>query len=356
MKKDRYGYYHLTGCLHMHTPDSDGTKTHEEVAEIAAEVGLDYLIFTDHMTLKSRKKQQRFHGDVLVIVGYEHNDPADKNHYLLLDSPAVYDPKFSAGEYVAAGFGDGALGIIAHPDEVRSESGRYPPYEWNDWSVEGYTGIELWNQMSEWMERLAEAGGPGKLALLFSPRKFMEAPPDASLRRWDEVNQKRTVVGVAGVDAHGFPYRLGPMRLTIFPYKVHFRSLQTHILLKVPLDESYDAARVQLLSGLRNANVYFSNRRWGDASGFQFVAHSAGQTVIAGQRLNLHGDAQVEVSVPRPAQIRLIRNGEQCASQTAQHATFPITLPGLYRVEARRSGKGWIFSNHIRIESGNPAI
>ncbi|MCH7877692.1 MAG: histidinol-phosphatase [candidate division Zixibacteria bacterium] len=356
MKQDKYGYYHLTGCLHMHTPDSDGTKPHEEVAEIASEAGLDYLIFTDHMTLKSREKQERFHGDVLVIVGYEHNDPADKNHYLLLDSPAVYNPKFSAREYVAAGFEDGALGIIAHPDEVRSEHGTYPPYEWNDWSVEGYTGIELWNQMSEWMERLAEAGIIGKLALLFSPRKFMKAPPAASLRRWDEVNQKRPVVGVAGVDAHGFPYRLGPKTLTIFPYKVHFRSLQTHVVLKEPLDETYDTARAQLLAGLREANVYFSNRRWGDASGFQFMAHSSGQTVISGQRLILKEEARFEISVPRLAEIRLIRNGEQCASQTALHAVFPITRPGLYRAEARRGGKGWIFSNHIRIESGNQAM
>ncbi len=355
MKQDALGYYHLTGCLHMHTPDSDGTKTHEEVAEIASEVGLDFLIFTDHMTLKSRKNQQRFHGSVLVIVGYEHNDPADKNHYLLLDSPAVYDPKFSAREYVAAGYKDGALGIIAHPDEVRPESGRYPPYQWNDWSAEGYTGIELWNQMSEWMERLSAAGFLGKLVLLFSPRKFMKAPPDASLRRWDELNQKRTVVGVAGVDAHGFPYRLGPKKLTIFPYKVHFRSLQTHILLKASLDESYDTARSQLLAGLRSANVYFSNRRWGDASGFQFLAHSAGQTVIAGQRLKYQSDAQIEVSVPRISEIRLIRNGEQCASQQTKRAIFPITRSGLYRVEARRGGKGWIFSNHIRIENGSQA-
>lgn len=75
MLRDKSGYYQYTGCIHMHTLDSDGTATHEEVVAFGAEVGLDFLLFTDHMTLKSRSAQEGYHNRLLVIVGYEHNDP-----------------------------------------------------------------------------------------------------------------------------------------------------------------------------------------------------------------------------------------------------------------------------------------
>ncbi len=357
MIKDKSGNYHYTGCIHMHTLDSDGTATHEEVIALGAEVGLDFLLFTDHMTLKSRKAQSGYHGSLLAIVGYEHNDPADKNHFLVFDSPAVYGTELSAREYVAKCAADNALGIIAHPDEKRPEDGKYPPYQWLDWSVEGYHGIELWNQMSEWMERLDEAGPIGKVALLFSPRKFMKAPPPETLRHWDTANQKRPVVGIAGVDAHAFPYQLGPKEVTIFPYKVHFRSLQNHIILTEPLSKDPKAAQRQLLGALRSCQLYFSNRRRGDASGFQFIVRAGGNTAICGGALESPDDSRLFVKTPHSAEIRLIHNGAVILRVHSDELEYSPSQTGLYRIEVLRNGFGWIYSNHIRIgvsSSGDP--
>lgn len=353
MLQDSYGYYHIRGCVHMHTLDSDGTKTHEEIAAIAADVGLDFLLVTDHMTLRSRASQERFHGSVFIGVGYEHNDPADKNHYLLFETPGVYDGGLSAREYVAQGARDGAIGIIAHPDEARPQEGEWPPYEWSAWDAEGYTGIELWNHMSEWMEALAAASFPGRVALLFSPRRFLDTPPVATLKRWDDANRTRKVVGIAGPDAHGFPYRLGPKKLTIFPYKVHFRTLRTHLILKEPFSNDPATARRQIYYALREANAYISNNRRGPAHGFSFIARRSGQgadqTITCGESFDSPDGVTLEAHTPRPAHIRLLHNGSVIASADGDTLTSPISNPGLYRIEALRQGKGWIYSNHIRI-------
>jgi hypothetical protein len=340
-------WYHYSGAIHVHTTESDGTKSLEEVAGIAQEVGLGFVMFTDHMTLSNRDQgKEGFYGGTLAVVGYEHNDPEDNNHYLLFESPAVYPRRMTAGEYVRAGASDRALGIIAHPDEVRSREGHYPPYPWTDWKVEGFQGIELWNQMSEWMERL---GMINRLFMAFSPRKSMIAPAAATLERWDQLNLTRKVFGVASVDAHAFPIKIGPMTVEIFPYKVHFRSLQSFVILPEPFSSDFATAKRQLFDALLDCRVFGANVRWGDPSRFRFAARAGDERVISGGRLSSAAGAQIEVHSPDRARIILVRNGERIAATVSDRLEFSVTAPGLYRVEVWKHGRGWIFSNHIRI-------
>src|SRR5512143_2874220 len=101
LKIDNWYYY--AGVIHVHTTESDGTKSLEEVTAIAGEVGLDFVMFTDHMTLSNRDAgKEGFYNGTLAVVGYEHNDPEDNNHYLVFDSPAVYPRDMTAAEYVRA--------------------------------------------------------------------------------------------------------------------------------------------------------------------------------------------------------------------------------------------------------------
>lgn len=48
--------HEYVGALHIHSVYSDGTGTVEEIINYAREVGLDYLILTDHNTVKALKK------------------------------------------------------------------------------------------------------------------------------------------------------------------------------------------------------------------------------------------------------------------------------------------------------------
>ena len=340
-------FYHYSGVIHVHTTESDGTKTLEEVAAIGQQVGLDFIMFTDHMNLINRERgKEAYYGKTLAVVGYEHNDLDDNNHYLVFDSPSVYPKDATVGEYVAAAARDGALGIIAHPDEVRDRMGRYPPYPWTDWSVEGFQAIELWNQMSEWMEKLTPSN---KLLMAFSPRKSMVGPTERVLTTWDEISLNRKCAGLASTDAHAFPIKLGPLTVEIFPYKVHFRSLRTYIILREPLSTDFNIAKKQLYDAIRDCRLFMANLRWGDATSFEFVAESGGRVVTAGEQLDHFEGVTLRVTLPSSADLRVIRNGQLVREATTDHLTYKVVNPGVYRVEARKNGRGWIFSNHIRI-------
>ncbi len=347
MRKAMDRWYQYSGVMHIHTTASDGTKPIDEVIAIGREVGLDFMMFSDHMTLRHRDEgREGFYGKTLVAIGYEHNDADDRNHYLLFDSPGVYASRSRAADYVNAGAVDGAVGIIAHPDEARSRLAEYPPYPWTDWEVAGFTGIELWNQMSEWMERLTRFN---KLIMAFSPRKSMVAPSRRTLRRWDEINLRRRCVGVAGADAHAFRIRAWPLTVEVFPYKVHFRSLRCYVLLPQAMSENDAKARNQLYRAICECRLFFANVRWGDADSFEFWAESDGVRAICGQWLPFKGRADLHARLPHSAEIRVIRNGTQIHSVRTDRVAFRLSSPGVYRLEAHRFGRGWIYTNHIRI-------
>jgi len=340
-------YYQYQGCLHIHTTASDGGKDLDEVIEIASSVNLDFILVADHMNLDYRfAGKEGFYDNMLVLIGYEHNDVEDCNHYLLFESDDVLPAEMKPQEYVAEGARQGALGIIAHPDEIRPRDGKYPSYPWLAWDAEGFNGIEIWNQMSEWMEKLRPYN---QIKMLLSPRKSMRAPTDRIMQIWDDLNLKKKIVGVAGIDVHAYPLKIGPFRIIIFPYKVQFQSLRTHLLLREKLSDDPDRARDQVYRAIRDCRVFVSNFRWGDASGFEFIARNDEETAVAGESLDGSENAEIFVKAPRKATIRLIRNGEKVAETHNDVLTHKIKVNGLYRAELYKKGRGWIFTNHIRV-------
>ncbi|HKK21426.1 MAG TPA: histidinol-phosphatase [candidate division Zixibacteria bacterium] len=347
MPKKMGDWYSYTGAIHMHTTESDGTKPIEEVIEIGRRAGLEFMMFTDHMNLVNRDNgHEGIYGDTLVVIGYEHNDLVDEHHYLLFDTPGVYSEAMTPREYVAAGAADNAIGILAHPDEIREKLKEYPAYPWRDWAVEGYTGIELWNQMSEWMEKLTRFN---KLIMSFSPRKSMIGPTTRILKKWDDLNMTRKVVGIAGVDAHAFPVKVGPLTVEIFPYKVHFRCLRIHILLPEPISTEFAAAKDQLYQAIRDCRVFCSNMRWGEADDFAFYAFNGAERVTCGGTLSSTTDSRLIVNLPSDATLKLVHNGKYVVESNTKNLEFREPQPGIYRVEAWKGRRGWIFSNPIRI-------
>ncbi|MCP4631612.1 MAG: histidinol-phosphatase [candidate division Zixibacteria bacterium] len=337
----------VTGCIHIHTTDSDGTKSVEEIASIANEVNLDFIIVTDHMTLKAYQEgKEGYYGDTLVIIGYEIQDPDNKNHYLVFGLEEILKPGLRVNEYVPQAAEKGAIGIIAHPDEIRSHMPKYPSYPWTDWSVEGFSGIEIWNHMSEWMEGLKKYN---QLKMLFSPRKFLKKPTDRILEIWDTLNQDKKIAGLGSIDVHGYPYKMGPFKVTIFPYKVQFQSIRTHLILDKPLSKIFKEARQQVYDAIRNCRIFISNYRWGDARGFDAEITSGNKVIGIGQEGEFEGDAEIHLMLPEFGDVRIIRNGLTHCQFRGKSGHFPLSEPGLYRVEVIHNGRGWIYSNHIRL-------
>jgi len=335
------------GAIHIHSKYSDGSKSIPEIASIGDAVGLDFLMFADHMTLKPLAEGlERWYGRVLVLIGYEINDPQNRNHYLAFNMKKIVKPGLPATEYVRLVRERKGIGFIAHPDEVRTALPDHPSYPWTEWNVSGFDGIEIWNHMSEWMEGLTKWN---KLWRFLSPRKALKGPTPRTLKWWDDFNQQRKVVGIGGIDVHAFPYKLGPFTLEIFPYKVQLKSIRTHVLLDESLTPDVQASKEAVYRSLTRGRAYVSHYRWGDAKGFRFWAESKSQRADMGDSIDGTGSLAMKVTVPQEADVRFIKDGTLMDTLRGREVAMPVQAPGLYRVEVYRRGRAWIFSNHIRV-------
>ncbi len=338
--------YRYSGCLHLHTTHSDGSKPLSQIIPIAQREKLDFLLVTDHMTIAAREEGlQGWHDSLLVGIGYEHNDPADTHHYLIFGSSKTYAPSLSAQGYVSAAKSENALGIIAHPDEVRRKK-KYPPYPWTDWSVEGFDGIEIWNQMSEWTERVTNWNIlPSGLHQSWS----LIRPPAATLARWDERAQNGKCVGVAGADAHAFRVMIGPFTLHVFPYRKHFRALRTVVHLTEPLSQDSHVALRQLYEAIRAGQVWFGNRLLGAFEEATVEVISASRSVAITDQIKLKPDLHFKVVLPHMTSIGLIKDGTCILESEDDRLTIPITSVGLYRLQFWLGERAWFFTNHFRV-------
>jgi hypothetical protein len=345
-RKALEGLHEYVGVAHIHSTDSDGTKSVPEIISIGQELGLDFLLFSDHMTLNSlHLGLEGWHGKTLVLIGYEMHDQQNINHYLAFGVDQVLPGELTAPEYVKAIRELGGLGIIAHPDESR-DLPQYPPLPWTAWDVSGFDGIEIWNQMSEWMEGLKRVN---LLNMFVSPRRVLSGPTQKTLRIWDELNKKGRVCGTSGADVHAYPYKLGPFTIVIFPYKVQFKSLRMHLLLKEPLSPDSSAATSQIIGAIRECRIFISNYRRGEARGFRFHAQSGNRTASIGESLRLSQSVSFSAYAPARCRLRLLRDGTLVKETKGRLLEHLESQPGNYRIEAHKGKRGWIFSNHIRV-------
>jgi hypothetical protein len=347
--------FEYIGALHMHSTFSDGSGEVGEIAKAADEVGLDFVALTDHNTLRALKENyEKWYGNTLLLVGCEINDKENKNHYLAFGIEDTVSTRLSAREYVKLVKDKGGIGFIAHPHEKRTHMKEHPPYPWVDWSIEDFDGIEIWNHMSEWMENLTEEN---KYQSFLHPLRTIDAPQKDTIKIWDELNQKRKVVGIGGVDAHAHKYNLlGFLEVEIFPYKVLFKSIRTHILtnkeiVKGESQQEIDVAKKNIYNSLAAGNCFVANDYHGDSKGFRFFAESPNKFYQMGETISNENKTKFTVLLPVPkAKVRLIKNGIPIDEVETDQAQFICGDKGAYRVEVHLNNKSWIYSNHIRIK------
>ena len=343
------------GVLHVHSIYSDGSGEVEQITQLADECGLDFLVLTDHNTLRAlHEGYEKFYGKTLLLVGCELNDKENKNHYLALGIKETFSTRRPAKEYVKSVKDAGGIGFLAHPHEKRDSMKEHPPYPWTEWDCNDFTGIEIWNHMSEWMENLTEQN---KYQAFLHPLKTIIKPPEETLRVWDELSMERKVVGIGGIDAHAHKVNLlGFFEVEVFPYKVLFKSIRTHILTEQNFEikanpVSVEKAKNVVLQSLREGKCFVSNYYHGDATGFRFFAESDNKKIQMGDEVQSENPVILNVYLPgKTADIRLIHNGKMVESLKNIEAKFIVHEKGVYRVEVFLEANAWIFSNHIRIK------
>lgn len=345
--------------LHMHTRYSDGSGTHRDIAKAAFSAGVDVVIVTDHNILVQgfegyyKEKNKK----ILMLIGEEVHDQArdpQKNHLLV----------FGAGHELAT-FAEnpqqlinqvrdaGGISFLAHPDDPEAPAFKEVDISWVDWSVQNYTGIELWNALSE-LKTIVPTKLHGAFYALF-PALVAHQPIPSTLAKWDELlSQGRRVVAIGGSDAHALHMSLGPISRVIFPYEFHFRTVNTHVLVSETLSGDVNKDKKLIYRAMTAGHCYVGYDLPASTRGFNFTAQGKDKNVIMGDELPAKGGVTLQAKLPVQAEIRLLKDGDMIQVwKNQQSCTHITTEAGAYRVEGYRRylGKlrGWIYSNPIYV-------
>ncbi|OGO31999.1 MAG: hypothetical protein A2Z16_16735 [Chloroflexi bacterium RBG_16_54_18] len=351
--------HEITINLHMHTTYSDGFGSHSDIAHAAVKAGIDAVIVTDHNVLVEGKEEiiERDGRRLLLLIGEEVHDQArspQKNHLLVFGAgQEVAQEAWNAERLVKKINKAGGLSFIAHPIDPPSPAIGEVDISWEDWDIQGFTGIELWNGMSEFKSLLKT-----KLHAVYyayQPHRVAHGPLPAVLKIWDDLLAKgKRIVAVGGSDAHAFPVHLGPLRRVIFPYEFHFRAINTHLLVIEPLNGELEHDRSLVLNSLASGCAFVGYDLPVSTRGFRFSAHGLEKTVQIGDEISSKNGVTLQIKLPHACECRLIKNGRIVMSWENRLTCTHITSePGVYRVEAyvdyKGRQRGWIFSNPIYI-------
>lgn len=350
--------------LHMHTPYSDGEWYHAQIAEAAANAGLDLVIVTDHNVLVSGPARYYAHAgrQVLLLVGEEIHDQTrqpQKNHLLVYGAETELAPHAARPQALLDAAADaGGLTFLAHPHDPPAPLVRESDLSWVSWEVTNFTGLELWNYMSSFKSLLTSRASA--LRHVFNPELGITTPFPEVFARWDELTTAgRRIVAIGGADAHGTEYRQGGLRRVVFPYEFLFRQINTHLLLERPLSGDYDHDRRRVLDALARGHCFVAYDGAAPARGFRFSATTERGAAIMGDDIVNRSGLTLQVGAPVEASLRLLRNGKE-VQRWESHSHASLTVPageaGVYRVEAhlvfKGRPRGWVYTNPIYVRAG----
>ena len=351
------------GAIHVHSRRSDGTADVEAIAAAAARAGLDFVILTDHGDATREPDPPQYREGVLCIDAVELS--TDQGHVVALGLPqAPYPLAGEARDVIEDISRLGGFAVAAHPDSEK------PELQWSDWDAP-LDGLEWLNADSEWRD---ESVWSLARALLTYPIRATETlvslldRPTATMRRWDELTQRRRIVAVAGADAHA---RIG-LRSISEPYgngsSLHVPSYERmfHVFSNTlphttfSGDAASDAQAV--LAAIRSGHVYSTVDGLGGPAAMSFTATSGTATAVVGDVLPIGGPVtlRVDVQAPDSARIELVKDGRLLQTTTAGTVLEQVVdaTAAVYRVEIVLPGSPgeppvpWMVSNPIYVGRG----
>lgn len=330
----RPAYREAVGVIHVHSTASDGQLPPEAIARIANREGLDFLILTDHNTLKAKIEGKECRtGRTLLLVGDEIST-AD-GHYLALrlqkEIPAREASQWTADQVAS----QGGLGFIPHPFWKRKP--------WSNPGLRGFTGIEIYNAAEDaFNKNPAMLGAATVLEGSDLSSAHWIARLDKPLAFWDRtLAEGRQVVGIGGADAHGLVW----FGLRLAPYGTVFKLVRNHLLIPGDLTET------AVYEALEKGHLFVAHDVVADARGFLFAAVEPAGAVrgIMGDQVKWEPGLKLYAYLPSPGEIRFLRNGKEVARTSGQEGWLPVAGPGVYRVEATRKAKPWVYSNPLYV-------
>lgn len=331
------------GAIHIHSRYSDGSGSLRKIIRDAQRAGLDFIIVTDHDTLRAKREGwEGWHDGVLTLVGVEVT-PIGGGHCLGFGVRHCARMKVMAPkDFIADIRSQGGVAFLAHPQGKPSLLTRRRMEVWKDWDLDTYTGFELWSYMHNWIDGLRLWDLPRAIC---HPEGRITGPASVLLQRWDQLTQRRRVVAIAGLDAHA--QRLPFSWVRVFNYDYLFRTLRTHVLSQ-PFTHNFEEDVARLREGIEQGRCFVANDLLADSKGFVFCCRRKDSTLLPmGAESPWQAGDDIRVKIPQKALIRLLCNGEILAAREGTELAHPVMRPGVYRVEVFIAGKPWIFSNPL---------
>jgi hypothetical protein len=347
------------GNLHLHSTYSDGNGTYPDLARAAIEAGLDFLVVTDHNIWPQGMDGYRHMGDgkVLVLAGEEVHDAGlnpQKNHLLAYEAGRELASLAPNPQHLIDAIRQsGGLSFIAHPNDPPGPVIKEPGLTWEDWDVEGFTGIEIWNYMSEFKGLMTSRWRA--LWYAYQPLRAATGPDPDTLEKWDQLlMQGKRIVGLGGSDAHAIQASMGPLKRVIFPYRFMFNTVNTHVLLDEPLIGDAQKDRQRLFDAIRAGRCFVGYDLPHSTRGFRFSAQADNAGAVMGDEISPRLSVTLQIRAPLRCRLKLIRHGEVLREWSdTETAVLTVNEPGAYRAEAHLYFKGreraWIFSNPIYV-------
>jgi len=341
--------YIYPGATHIHTHYSDGTGNIKDIAVAAKKAGLKWIIITDHNNLAGLKNDEEgWYNGVAVIIG-EEISPETSDHYLAFGIKEEISPDTGYKNYIKKVTEQGGLGFVAHPDESLTRKNDLKPLRWLNWDVQGFTGLEIWNYLSD----LVDNYDPKKALFWYLCRnKLLSGPTQKVLGWWDSLNNQtdKIVPAIGGVDVHCFHYKYKGVGLKIFPYSNSFKTVTNLLYLDRRLSDDFEQAKIQILNALENGNNIIMNRIWNKGENYPgFYVKNSQKKAYVGESVNLDKEAAIIVKFSKKAKIKLIHDGTIIMETEDNKLLFDNLKTGKYRVEAYYKNRPWIFTNPIQV-------
>lgn len=354
-------YYEYRGIIHIHTTYSDGGGSYPQIAAIADSLGLDFLIPSDHNTIEPLKDGMGgYYGNVLMIPAVEHSTDHGAGHFLAIgDSISLIRSKMIPSDSV---YSDALekenmifLAHVFHPHQN----------DWENWNVDGYTGMEIFNLDENWRDNLTLfrfnklLASLGLYGLTDNALNYSISFPEKQLRKFDELCSTRKIVGIGSTDAHSKHFFTGNYGNGFPSYASMFKIVQAIIISTEPLNGIYTHDKHVVLKAIRNGHVYTGFPGFGRTGGFLFSAHTGSATAVCGDSLYAENSADLEIRMPlnKDVLVQVVKDGEICREYSyAQQISFEVTESGVYRVQVLKTTTMLPFFNkqHFPLILSNP--
>jgi len=346
-------YNYRKGVYHMHSIHSDGKGTVDEITRAASQLGLDFVILTDHGRPNiGSATSTSWSNQVLLIGGSELSLNCGHLAAMGFKVPRyIFPPEPQEAINEIVNYNENGICFVAHPFDDK--------VPWTDWDINGYTGLEILSSYSE-------ARRAGILKILVFPLKYLINSkyallntmnyPKQNIMKWDSLNEIGKYYGIYALDAHAKLPISKSIQLNFPTYKSMFEIMTIYVKTKQsPVTDPKQAAS-QILTSIKKGNFFNVIEGIAPANGFEafYTEKISGKKIdMGGYSNSVGGKLEIHLPFNFKTDIILLKYGvpfQKKSDILKKQVEFEIDTPGVYRLEAYIPGNTfkrlpWIMTN-----------